>query len=101
MVAPYKIIKRPLLTEKSSLLREMDSPKFTFIVDRTANKHQIQEAAEEIFDLRGKIRSIRTMNIRGKPKGRLMRSNRGRTPHYKKAIITLRKGETIPIFDSI
>ena len=101
MVDPYKIIKRPLLTEKSSLLREMDSPQFTFIVDRAASKNQIQEAAEEIFDLRGKIRSIRTMNIRGKSKGRLMRSNRGRTPHYKKAIITLRKGETIPIFDSI
>lgn len=101
MVDPYKILKRPLLTEKSTSLREMESPKFTFIVDKKANKHQIQEAVEQAFDLKGKVRSVRTMNVRGKPKGRLMRFNQGRTPHYKKAIITLRKGETIPIFDSV
>ena len=101
MVDPYKILKRPMLTEKSTSLREMESPKFTFVVDKKANKHQIREAVEQAFDLKGKIRSVRTMNVTGKPKGRLMRFNQGRTPDYKKAIVTWRKGETVPIFDSI
>ena len=95
----YQIILRPLITEKSTILRE--SNKYAFVVDRNATKPQIRRAAEELFDIQGDILKIRTMHVRGKPKGKMLRYQRGRKPHWKKAIITLREGVTIQEFESI
>ena len=95
----YQIILRPLITEKSTILRE--SNKYAFVVDRRATKPQIRRAAEELFDIQGDILKIRTMHVRGKPKGKMLRYQRGRKPHWKKAIITLREGATIQEFESI
>ncbi len=95
----YQIILQPLITEKSTILR--DANKYAFVVDRKATKPQIQRAAEELFDIEGDILKIRTMHVRGKPKGKMLRYQRGRKPHWKKAIITLREGATIQEFESI
>ena len=95
----YQIILQPLITEKSTILREDN--KYAFVVDRNATKPQIRRAAEELFDLEGDILKVRTMRVRGKPKGKMLRYQRGRKPHWKKAIITLREGVTIQEFETI
>ena len=53
MKTPYQVIKKPLITEKTTILREEN--KFTLVVDRNATKADIQQAAEDIFDIKGKI----------------------------------------------
>ena len=95
----YQIILQPLITEKSTILR--DANKYAFVVNRKATKPQIRRAAEELFDIEGDILKIRTMHVRGKPKGKMLRYQRGRKPHWKKAIITLREGAAIQEFESI
>ncbi|WP_077616516.1 50S ribosomal protein L23 [Caenibacillus caldisaponilyticus] len=77
------IIKRPVITERSTEL--MEQKKYTFIVDRRANKSEIKRAVEEIFGV--KVAKVNTMNYDGKPKrfGRFT----GYTPKRKKAIVTL------------
>ena len=95
----YQTILQPLITEKSTILR--DANKYAFVVNRKATKPQIRRAAEELFDIEGDILKIRTMHVRGKPKGKMLRYQRGRKPHWKKAIITLREGATIQEFESI
>ena len=95
----YQIILQPLITEKSTILREDN--KYAFVVDRNATKPQIRRAAEELFDIEGDILSVHTMRVRGKPKGKMLRYQRGRKPHWKKAILTLREGATIQEFETI
>ena len=95
----YQIILQPLITEKSTILREDN--KYAFVVDRKATKPQIRRAAEVLFDIQGDILKVRTMRVRGKPKGKMLRYQRGRKPHWKKAIITLREGATIQAFETI
>ena len=95
----YQVILQPLITEKTTILRE--SNRYAFVVDRKATKPQIRQAAEELFDIQGDILKIRTMHVRGKPKGKMLRYQRGRKPHWKKAIITLREGATIQAFETI
>jgi large subunit ribosomal protein L23 len=99
MKDPYQIIKRPLITEKSTILR--DSNKYAFIVDVKASKADIQQAAEALFNLKGKIVKINTMQVQGKSKGQMWRYRRGRRPDWKKAVITVTEGTTIEIFESI
>ena len=95
----YQVILQPLITEKSTFLREEN--KYAFVVDRKATKPQIRRAAEELFDIKGDILKVRTMHVRGKPKGKMLRYQRGRKPHWKKAIITLREGTSIQAFETI
>ncbi len=95
----YHIILKPHITEKSTLLREDN--KYSFVVSRDANKTEIRRAAEELFDIKGSIIDVHTMQVRGKIKGRMNRYQRGRRPHWKKAIITVVEGTRIPVFESI
>jgi large subunit ribosomal protein L23 len=88
------IIKRPLITEKATLLREIKNA-VAFEVDRRANKKQIQDAVEKLFKV--KVVDVRTINIPGKPKRRGLVV--GRRPGWKKAIVTLRQGDRIEIFE--
>jgi large subunit ribosomal protein L23 len=99
MTDPYQIIRQPLITEKSTILRE--SNKYSFVVDVKASKPEIRKAAEELFELKGKILEINTMQVRGKSKGQFWRHRRGRRPNRKKAIITVAEGTTIQVFESI
>ncbi len=95
----YSIILRPHITEKSTLLRENN--KYSFVVSRDATKKDIRRAAEELFDIKGDILNVHTMQVQGKIKGRMNRYQRGRRPHWKKAIITVEEGIRISIFENI
>ena len=87
------VIRRPLITEKTSLLRE-DGRTIVFEVARDANKVQIRRAVEQL--LGAKVSSIRTGIVHGKIKrqGRFA----GQRPDWKKAYVTLRVGEKMPEF---
>lgn len=89
------IIIKPIVTEKSTML--MSEGKYTFRVPLKANKYQIRDAVEEIFDV--KVESVSTMRMQGKTK-RLGRYQ-GKRSDWKKAIVTLKEGETIEIFEGI
>jgi large subunit ribosomal protein L23 len=93
-MSKYDIIKRPIITERSTQLREQ-SNKVTFEVDRSANKISIKKAVEELFSVQ--VTEVRTMNVHGKWK-RVGR-NVGRRPDWKKAIVTLAEGQTIALLD--
>ena len=97
MKTPYDIIIKPVLTEKS--YQDMADKKFTFQVDVRANKTEIKQALESIFD-GVKVESVNTMRTMGK----LKRQGRysGRTPEVKKAIVTLKKdSKPIPFFEGM
>lgn len=91
---PNYIIKAPLLTEESTIQRDTKN-QYTFRVDPRANKRQIQDAIEKLFNV--KVMSVNTINYAGKQSGRRGRTRPGFRPAWKKAIITLRKGDTIEI----
>lgn len=90
----YRIIKRPLMTEKTTIQREADN-QYTFEVDRGANRVEIKRAIEQVFNVQ--VASVRTMQNKGKVKmrGRIM----GKRKDWKKAIVTLMPGERIDIFE--
>jgi large subunit ribosomal protein L23 len=78
------VIVRPLISEKTTDL--MEEKKYTFVVDRDANKIEIKRALEEIFNV--KVKAVNTANYKGKKK-RLGRYPAGFQPRWKKAVITL------------
>jgi large subunit ribosomal protein L23 len=90
------ILKRPLITEKATLLKDTGNA-VLFAVDSRANKKQIQEAVEKLFKV--KVVDVKTMNVPGKTKrrGRTV----GRRPGWKKAVVTLRQGDTIEFFEGV
>lgn len=89
----YQVLKRPILTEKTDLQR--DDNQYVFEVTRAANKHQIKEAVETIFDVR--VQSVNTMVF--KPKRRSMgRRTVVTRPAWKRAVVTLEPGERIQEF---
>ena len=87
------IIKRPIITEKSYDL--MNENKYTFEVDKKANKIEIKKAVEVLFSV--KVEKVNVINVSSK-KRRVGRYE-GFTPSMKKAIITLAKGQTIDRFE--
>ncbi|HAD82087.1 MAG: 50S ribosomal protein L23 [Candidatus Edwardsbacteria bacterium RIFOXYD12_FULL_50_11] len=92
----YRIIIRPLITEKITNLRE-EFNRYGFEVSRDANKHQIKQAVETLFKV--KVKEVTTMNVMGKTK-RLGR-NQGKRPDWKKAIVTLAKDQKIEMIEGI
>jgi large subunit ribosomal protein L23 len=90
----YRIIRRPLITEKGTHMKEREN-KVLFEVTRWANKVEIRKAIESIFHVH--VISVNTLSLRGKEKkvGRFS----GRTPDWKKAVVTLRQGETIDFIE--
>jgi large subunit ribosomal protein L23 len=85
----HEIIKKPCLTEKSNRLQE-EHGTLVFKVDPRANKIEIGQAVEKLFDV--KVASVRTSTVRGKKK-RVGIKSFGRTNDWKKAYITLSEGE--------
>jgi large subunit ribosomal protein L23 len=83
MHIPHDIIIRPIITEES--MEDMAYGKYTFKVDKRANKSEIKKAIEKIFDV--KVDKVNTMNMLGKEKR--MGVHIGRRPSWKKAIVTL------------
>ena len=97
MKTAYDIIKRPVLTEKS--YADMADKKYTFQVAITANKTEIKQAIEAVFE-GVKVESVNTMRTIGKIKRQGRTS--GRTPEVKKAIVTLKKdSKPIPFFEGM
>ncbi len=94
MKEPQKIIRRPLITEKSTRQKE-EGGQYVFEVHRDANKIEIQSAVERLFKV--KVLQVRTSNVMGKIK-RLGRRY-GKRPDWKKAIITLKEGDRIDFFE--
>jgi large subunit ribosomal protein L23 len=87
-----QVIIRPVVSEKSYVLS--DTGKYTFRVHPDAHKTQIRQAVEALFDVH--VVSVRTVNVKSKPKTRGV--TRGRTRQWKKAIVQVRAGESIQIF---
>ena len=93
---PYEIIKGPLITEKGTIQKEANN-QLTFEVDRKANTVEIRHAVEKVFNVR--VDKVRTMQVKGKVKrvGRTL----GKRRDWKKAIVTLAKGENIEFFEGV
>ncbi len=91
---PRTVILEPVVTEKTARMRETSNEVF-FKVARDANKIEIRGAVEELFDV--VVTDVRTMSVRGKVK-RLGRFE-GRRASWKKAIVTLKEGQTIEFFE--
>src|SRR5579863_3170933 len=87
-----QVIIRPVVSEKTYVLAELG--KYTFRVADTAHKTQIRQAVEELFDV--KVVGVRTSSVKSKPKRRGQTA--GRTRQWKKAVVQVREGDTIPIF---
>ncbi|MBI5745891.1 MAG: 50S ribosomal protein L23 [Nitrospirae bacterium] len=94
--SPYDILIKPLLTEKMTALKESEN-RISFVVDKRANKIEVKKAVEEAFKV--KVASVNVMNLLGKKK-RLGRFA-GKRPDWKKAIITLKKGEKLELFEGM
>lgn len=94
------IIKKPILTEKMSKLTEKGN-RFGFIVDMDANKLQIKKAVEETYGV--SVTEVNTMRYMGKSTSRYTKKgfSFGRKNHFKKAIVTVRQGDTIDFFSNI
>ena len=93
----YDVIRRPVITEKSTAMVD-DENKYVFEVDSKANKIQIKEAVEEIFELEGQVLKVNTMVMPAK-RGRRGRNMYIRSRQWKKAIVTVEDGVTIELFN--
>ena len=92
---PSQVIIRPVVSEKSYVLAAAD--KYTFRVHPDAHKTQIRQAVEQLFDVN--VLEVRTAHVHSKPKRRGQTA--GRTRNWKKAIVQVREGQTIPIFGGL
>ena len=90
----FEIIKRPLDTEKLDRMRDKEN-KFAFEIDLKANKTEVKQAIEQLFKV--KVLDVKTSIVRGKFR-RLGRSE-GQRPNWKKAIVTLKEGDAIQLFE--
>lgn len=93
MIKYYEIIKAPIITEQSTKLIESDN-RYTFKVDRKANKIEIKNAIEKIFDV--KVLAVNTINVI--PKFKRMGKYEGYKSAYKKAVVKLAEGDKIDAF---
>ena len=93
---PRTIVRRAMISEKGTQLREKQNG-YLFEVARDSNKIEIKRAIESIFNV--KVDSVRTIRVHGKPKrqGRYA----GHRPDWKKALVTLKKGQTIELFEQV
>lgn len=92
MAKAHRIIIAPVITEKSTNLQDKES-KYFFRVVKEANKIEIKKAIEEIFGV--KVLKVNTMKMPGKKKR--VRYREGKTPDWKEAVVTLRKGDKIEL----
>lgn len=96
-MTPEEIIRRPIiLTEKATLLREKHN-QVIFEVARDANKVEIRDAVQHLFKV--KVTDVNTMVMRGKE--RRMGRGRGKMQNWKKAIVTLKEGDSIDFFAEV
>lgn len=92
---PFEVLLEPVLSEKSNDEREVEN-KYTFKVNRDASKTDVKKAISVIYDV--KPTSVRTLIVRGKMKRRGMKVTK--LGNFKKAVVTLPEGKTLPLFDN-
>jgi large subunit ribosomal protein L23 len=90
---PNQVLLAPVVTEKSYEL--IESQKYSFRVHPDAHKTQVRQAVEELFSVH--VEAVNIVKVQSKPKRRGMRP--GRKPGWKKAIVQIRQGESIEIFE--
>ncbi len=95
-----EILKRPLITEKASALTEK-AGKYTFLVNKKANKVEIKKAVEKMYGVN--VEEVNTLIIASKPKSRNTKTRvvSGRKGSYKKAIVKIAQGEVIDFYNEI
>jgi large subunit ribosomal protein L23 len=95
------IIIKPVITEKQTAITEKMTNRYGFRVSPNANKLEIKKAIEDMYGVT--VTDVNTMRYSGKQKSRYTKSGiiRGRQTSFKKAIITLKKGDTIDFFSNI
>lgn len=91
-----QILKRPIITEKTTIAKEAGNV-VSFVVDREANKCEIKKSVEAVFKV--KVDSVKTINVAGKRKR--TRSVMGKRCNWKKAYVSLKAGESIEIFEGV
>jgi len=96
MRGPHQVVLRPLLTEKGTRLKEQGN-QYLFRVAKTANKVEIRQAIEQIFKVT--VLEVRTTRVRGKVKR--MGRFQGRRPDWKKAVATLKEGDSIELYEGV
>lgn len=96
-----QILIEPVLSEKSNMMREAAAKAYVFKVDPSANKAQIMQAVVEKFNV--KPQSCNIVSVKGKEKSRRTKSGfqTGKTAPWKKAVVTLKKGDSISLFDGV
>ena len=92
---PYQVVKRPLITEKATIMKEGN--KYAFEVTRDANKQQIKEAVEAAFKVN--VVKVTVMSVPGKM--RRIGRRQALTPVWKKAVVTLEQGQKIEFFEGV
>ena len=94
------ILIKPLVTEKMTALMETEN-KYGFIVNHSANKIEIAKAIKQRFDV--DVVAVNTIKYKGKTKTQFTKQGRftGKTPQFKKAIITLKEGQTLDLFEEV
>jgi large subunit ribosomal protein L23 len=92
---PYQVVKRPLITEKATIMKERN--KYAFEVTKAANKRQVKEAIELAFKVN--VVKVTVMSVPGKM--RRIGRRQVLTPLWKKAIVTLAEGEKIEFFEGV
>lgn len=95
-LVPHDVLVRPLVTEKITAMRE-GANKVGFLVRRDANRIQIKQAVEAVLKVR--VTKVNLLNVLGKTKrlGRFV----GKRPDWKKAIVTLKEGEKVDLFENV
>ena len=95
------IIIKPLVTEKMTAITEKHNNRFGFVVRPDANKLEIKKAVETLYNVT--VVDVNTMRYAGKSKARYTKAGlvKGRTDAYKKAIVTLKEGDTIDFYSNI
>lgn len=96
MKSPFDVIRRPIITEKANIDKDRRNS-YHFEVPLKLGRQEIKEAVESVFQV--KVEAVRTAIVRGKQKrvGRHV----GRRPDWKKAIVTLREGDHIDLFEGV
>jgi len=92
---PYQVVKRPLITEKATIMKERNQ--YAFEVMKKANKRQIKEAVEVAFKI--SVVKVTVMTVPGKM--RRVGKRQTLTPAWKKAVVTLAPGEKIEFFEGV
>lgn len=96
MKSPFDVIRRPIITEKANIDKDRRNS-YHFEVPLKVNRQEIREAVEAVFQV--KVEAVRTAIVRGKAKR--VGKHVGRRPDWKKAIVTLREGDSIDLFEGV